>query len=112
NPVPSCTYHEPFLLIAFLAWASGGSDDATLDLYQKIPTRPDGAYDQIRRDFPSFGTTATSDTRIAFRPQPEDLAHWKLQAGELWVPVWPNPATGTIVWTIEFHLAPVSAWRR
>lgn len=111
HPQPACTHSEPFLLIAFMAWVTGGSADATLDLYQKIPSRPDGRYDQVRRSFPEFGTTATSDSRIDFRPTLDDIFHWKLNAGEMWVPVWTNPTPGTLVWTLEFQIAPCSAWR-
>jgi hypothetical protein len=90
NPQPACTHSEPFLLVAFMAWVTGGNDDAT---------------------HPEFGTKATSDTRIDFRVTPDDERHWKLNAGELWVPVWVNPTPGTLVWTVEFQIAPLSAWR-
>lgn len=106
TPEPRFTMDRMFVLLGFLAWASGGTGNDTLTLYQKIPARPDGRYDQVRRTWASFGTTG-GDDRVDGRMEADDDRHWILGANELWVPVWTNPDGGNMTWVLEVQLAAV-----
>ena len=110
GPNPRFALDTKFMLIAFLAWASGGAGNADLQLYQKIPSRPDGQYDQLRRTFPSFGASGGDDF-VDWRIPADDDRHWILGPGELWVPVWTNPDSGNMTWVLEVQLAAVIANR-
>ncbi len=106
NPAPRFTMDRQFVLMGFLAWAFGGTGNATLTLHQKIPSRPDGVYDRIRRTWVTFGATS-GDAFVTGRTDATDDRNWILGPGELWVPVWTNPDSGNMTWVLEVQLAAV-----
>lgn len=105
---------EFFVLLSFMAWAEGGTGNADLVLYQKIRRDPTGRKDKGRRWFPKFGVSGTG-FRVFYdeRIQKDDDRHWILRgpnkggAGDLWVPVWTNPDSGTMTWAVRCEMAPV-----
>ena len=106
TPSPRFTYQTKFVLTAVLAWVSGGTgalDD--LELYQKIYTRRDGTYDQLRRTLKDFGTDGKTfhDWRLDDREQ----HHWVFDANDAIVPVWTNPDVGNMLWKLEVHIRPI-----
>lgn len=104
TPSPAFTYDRKFVLTAILAWATAGTGDATMTLYQKIRDRRDGTYDLTRRIFENFGAT---NRFYDWRIDESEQHHWVLNAYDLWVPVWANPNSGTMAWALEFQIRPV-----
>lgn len=106
NPRPAFGLGQDFLLLSFIAQASGGSGgtDQHLEIYEKIATRPDGAFDIKRRRLRDFGTG--SNPFYDWRLDQGDERHWIQSSGDLWVPVWMNPDPGNMTWKLRVELVP------
>lgn len=101
-PTPHVTRDYPFVLTALIGWATGGTGSATLELKQKILDEPSGWFDDVRRKFSEFGTDG--DAFIDWRIMEHEHYHWVLSAGDLWVPEWTNPDSGTMRWALEYQI--------
>jgi hypothetical protein len=106
NPWPAFGLGQDFLLISFIAEASGGSGGSAqhLDLYEKIAARPDGGYDIKRRRLTDFRTAG--NPFYDWRLNRDDDRHWIQAGGDLWVPVWTNPDPGNMTWKLRVELVP------
>lgn len=110
QPSPAFGLDAPFVLLFVRAWATGGTGaGATIALKQKLLNDPSGFFANTIRNFDHF----TSSGGMAFhdlRVQSDELYHWVWSAGDLLVPEWTNPNSGTMRWAIEVGLAasPVS----
>jgi hypothetical protein len=103
GPNPRFEPGEAATLTAIIGTASGGTDSATLSLYQKIRSDPTGTFDLLRREFKKFGTS--NDAFIDWRIHAAEQRHWVMAAGDAWVPVWTNPDSGNMTWKLEFQFA-------
>lgn len=106
NPWPAFGLDVDFLLVSIYAEASGGTGGTGnhLEIYEKVPARPDGGYDLKHRRMNNFGTDA--QPWYIDRIQRDDERHWILDGGDLWVPVWTNPDSGTMRWKLRVTLVP------
>lgn len=105
-PSPSFGLKVPFVLAYLCAWFESGSGTSpTMYLKQKlIAHQPSGLFDKVRRRFPKAGTG--DNDFVDFRPSHKELYRWGWSAGDLLVPEWTNPDSGTMTWTLEVGLAP------
>lgn len=101
SPNPRFTFDHPFVLVAIRAWATGGTNNADLAIYQKIAAERSGVFDKTIETMRDFGAT---NRRFSWRIQVDDEHHWVFDAGDSIVPVWANPDIGNMVWALEVHV--------
>lgn len=101
SPNPRFTFDTPFVITAIRAWATGGTDENELTIYQKIASERSGVFDKPINSLEDFGET---NRFFDWRIDEKEEHHWVFDAGDSIVPVWANPDIGTMVWAMEVHV--------
>ncbi len=101
GPNPSFTFDTPFVLVAIRAWATGGTGNFDLTIYQKIAAERSGVFDKTIETMRNFGI---ANRFFYWRIQVSDEHHWVFDAGDSIVPNWTNPDPGNMTWALEVHV--------